>query len=127
MSDENVEHIRQSFTEIHSPRRAGRELIIPATPVWRVLQRRLIFKPYRIQSPQALHIGDKERCVEFCEFILQNVSKDGKDAQAFHNSGVIHRKLNSFPTTVIFLFLIITAKSRVRNQVSNRSRNVNHN
>jgi len=55
-SEENVRRIQESFER--SPRkstgRASRELGIPQPNVWRVLRRRLLFKPYRLQLVQAL-------------------------------------------------------------------------
>jgi len=56
VSEENVRRIEDSFER--SPRksnsRASRELGIPQPTVWRVLRRRLLFKPCRLQPVQAL-------------------------------------------------------------------------
>lgn len=107
VSNEDVERIRQSFTRSpqKSTRRAGRELNIPSTSVWRVLRRRLRFKPYRIQLLQALHEGDKVRRVQFCEFIQSQMTDDDEenddrdlvsrivfsDEATFHLSGKVNR------------------------------------
>jgi transposase len=61
VSEENVARIRECFER--SPRkstgRASRELGLPQNSVRRVLRRRLLFKPYRLQLVQALHANDK--------------------------------------------------------------------
>ena len=56
VSEENVRRIQESFERSprKSTRRASRELGIPQPTVWRVLRRRLLFKPYRLQLVQAL-------------------------------------------------------------------------
>ena len=66
-SNENVERIQQAFEESpgKSTRHARRELTIPHTTVWRVLRQHLVYKPYRLQLVQALHVGDKkEMCAD---------------------------------------------------------------
>ena len=56
VSKEKLRRIQESFER--SPRKstctASRELGIPQLTVWRVLIRRLLFKPYRLQLVQAL-------------------------------------------------------------------------
>ena len=78
VSEENVRRIQESFE--HSPRkstrRASRELGIPQPTVWRVLRRRLLFKPYCLQLVQALRPNDKWKHVEFCDCMLQNMEDD---------------------------------------------------
>jgi len=58
VSEENVRRIKVSFER--SPRklhrRASRKLAIPQPTVWRVLRRRLLFKPHRLQLVQALWV-----------------------------------------------------------------------
>jgi len=58
VSEEKVRRIQESFE--HRPRkstrRASRELGLPQPTVWRVLRRRLLFKPYRLQLVQALWV-----------------------------------------------------------------------
>jgi len=51
VSEENVRRIQDSFERSprKSTRRAIRELGMPQPTVWRVLRRRLLFKPYRLQ------------------------------------------------------------------------------
>jgi len=50
VSEENVRRIQESFERSprKSTRRASRELGIRQPTVWRVLKRRLLFKPYHI-------------------------------------------------------------------------------
>ena len=52
VSEENVRRIEKSFERSprKSTRRASRELGIPQPTVWRVLRRRLLFKPQRIMK-----------------------------------------------------------------------------
>jgi len=54
VSEENVRRIQESFERSprKSTRRASRELGIPQLTVWRVLRRRVLFKPYRLQLVQ---------------------------------------------------------------------------
>ncbi|CAH2012533.1 unnamed protein product [Acanthoscelides obtectus] len=58
--DEMVDAVRHSFTR--SPRqstsRAGSELGIPQPTVWKILRKRLRFKPYRLQMLQSLRPDD---------------------------------------------------------------------
>ena len=65
VSEENVRRIKESFERSprKSNRRASRELGIPQPTVWRLLRRRLLFKPYRIQLVQALRPNDKRNWV----------------------------------------------------------------
>ena len=51
VSEENVRRIQESFERSRrkSTRRASREHGIPQPTVWRVLGRRLMFNPYRLQ------------------------------------------------------------------------------
>jgi len=58
VSEENVRGIQESFERSprKSTRRASRELGIPQPTVWRMLRRRLLFKPYCLQLVQALWV-----------------------------------------------------------------------
>jgi hypothetical protein len=62
VSDENIERVREAFQR--SPRKsvakASRELGMPKMTVWKVLRKRLCFKPYKIRMVQALKPADKE-------------------------------------------------------------------
>uniref|UniRef100_UPI00358EB2A0 histone-lysine N-methyltransferase SETMAR-like n=1 Tax=Myxine glutinosa TaxID=7769 RepID=UPI00358EB2A0 len=99
-SEENVRRIQESFLRSprKSTRRASRELAIPHTTVWRVLRRRLILRPYRLQLVQALRTGDKGKRVEFSDAMLQNMEDDSflprlifSDEATFHLSGKVNR------------------------------------
>ena len=61
VSKRNVGRIQQSFERSprKSTRRASRELGISQATLWRVLRRRLLFKPYRLRLVQALRPNDK--------------------------------------------------------------------
>ncbi|GFR05797.1 DUF4817 domain-containing protein [Trichonephila clavata] len=58
---EVIERLSDSFlrSPSKSTRRAGAELAVPCRTVWRVLRKRLQFKPYRYQMVQALKPTDK--------------------------------------------------------------------
>ena len=60
MIEERVERVSDAFA--HSPKksvwRASRELAIPVMSAWRILQRRLQIRPYRLQLLQALKPTD---------------------------------------------------------------------
>ncbi|GFQ79322.1 uncharacterized protein TNCT_213551 [Trichonephila clavata] len=58
---EVIERISDSFlrSPSKSTRRAGAELAVPCRMVWRVLRKRLQFKPYRYQMVQVLKPTDK--------------------------------------------------------------------
>jgi len=55
-AEDNVELVRAGF--LHSPKKstgtAPKELAMSKTTVWRVLCKRLVFKPYRMQMIQQL-------------------------------------------------------------------------
>jgi len=100
VSEENVRRIQESFERSphKSTRTASRELGIPQPTVWRVLRRRLLFKPYRLQLVQALRPNDKRKRVEFCDRMLQNTEDDiflprliFSDEATFHLSGKVNR------------------------------------
>ena len=61
VSDDNIERVREAF--LRSPRksvaRASRELDMPKMTVWKVLRKRLCFKPYKMRLVQALTPADK--------------------------------------------------------------------
>lgn len=99
-SEETVQQIRDKFQRSPrtSTRRAGRELGVAQTTVWRVLRRRLALRPYRLQLVQALRAGDKRRRVEFCHDILEDMEEDTflprlvfSDEATFHVSGKVNR------------------------------------
>jgi len=81
-----------------STRRARRELGIPQPTVWRVLRRRSLFKPYRLQLVQDIRPNDERKRVEFCDHLLQNMEDDTSlprlifsDEATFRLSGKVNR------------------------------------
>jgi len=66
-AEDNVERIRTSF--LHSPKKstatAAKELSMSKTTVRRVLRKRLVFKPYRIQMVQQLSDEGHRRRLDF--------------------------------------------------------------
>jgi len=67
-AEDDVERVRASF--LHSPKKstatAAKGLSMSKTTVWRVLLKRLVFKPYRIQMLQQLSDEDHRRWLDFC-------------------------------------------------------------
>ena len=91
-------HERFERSPRKSTRRASRELGIPQPTVWRVLRRRLLFKPYRPKPVQVLRLNNKRKRVEFCDRTLQNVEDDTSlprlivsDEATSHLSGKVNR------------------------------------
>jgi len=75
---------------------ANRELTIPHVTVWRVLRRRLLMKPYRLQLVQALRVGDRRKRTDFCDMLLEDMEDDTflprlifSDEATFHLSGKV--------------------------------------
>ena len=100
VSEENVERIRVSFerSPMKSTRSASRELGLSRTTVWRVLRRRLVYKPYHLQLVQALRENSKMKRVEFCDRMLKNMEDElflprviFSDEAMFHLSGKVNR------------------------------------
>jgi hypothetical protein len=77
--EEAVERVRTSF--IRSPRkstyRASQELGIPQKTIWRVLQKRLQLRTYRLQLLEALKNSDLELRVSSCADLLGLMEEDG--------------------------------------------------
>ncbi|PRD30435.1 UNVERIFIED_CONTAM: hypothetical protein NCL1_26441 [Trichonephila clavipes] len=97
---EVVERFRDSFlrSPSKSTRRAGAELTVPHTTVWRVLQKRLQFKPYRHQMVQALKPTDKPFRKNFCVKFQEHFDVNGfentlvcTDEATFHLGGKVNR------------------------------------
>jgi hypothetical protein len=67
-TEDDVEWVRASF--LHSPKKstgtAAKELSMSKTTVWRVLRKRLVFKPYCTQMVQQLSDEDHGRWLDFC-------------------------------------------------------------
>jgi hypothetical protein len=96
-----MESVRASFLPSlkKSTETAAKELSMSKTTVWRVLFKRLVFKPYRIQMVQQLSDEDHRRRLDFY-LQLQNVmSSDNhflekvqfSDEATFHVSGAVNR------------------------------------
>jgi hypothetical protein len=74
----DVERVQASF--LHSPKKstatAAKELSMLKTTVWRVLHKRLVFKPYRIQMVQQWSDEDHRRRLHFCLQLQDLMSSD---------------------------------------------------
>ena len=100
VSDEQVARIHAAY--LRNPRQStnqsSRELEIPQPTVWRVLRRRLNFKPYKLRLVQALSDDDKRYREQFCEWIMEMVEEDESflssvifsDEATFHLSGHVN-------------------------------------
>ncbi|XP_046662972.1 uncharacterized protein LOC124355862 [Homalodisca vitripennis] len=98
-SDEMVQTVRQTYERSPrtSTRRASRQLGMPHMTVWRVLRRRLLYKPYRLKLVHALRVGDKRKLVEFSNALLEDMEVDTflsrlifSDKATFHTSGKVN-------------------------------------
>jgi len=99
-AEDDVERVPVSF--LHSPKKstgtAAKELSMSKTTVCRVLRKRLVFKPYRIQMVQ-LWDEDPKRRLDFCLQLQDLMSSDYhfllevqfSDEVTFHVSGAIYR------------------------------------
>ena len=72
------ERVQASF--LHSPKKstrtAAKELSMSKTTVWRVLHKRLVFKPYRIQMAQQFSDEDHRRRLDFSLQLQDWISSD---------------------------------------------------
>jgi hypothetical protein len=96
-AEDDVERVRASF--LHSPNKstgtAAKELSISKTTVWRVLRKRLVFKPCRIQTSDE----DHRRRLDLCLQLRDLMSSDDhflekvqfSDEATFHVSGAVNR------------------------------------
>jgi len=101
-AEDDVELVRASF--LHSPKKstgtAAKELSMSKTTVWRVLHKRLVFKPYRIQIVQKLSDEGHRRRLDFClqlqdlmssvDHFLEKVQFS--DEATFHVSSAVNRR-----------------------------------
>jgi hypothetical protein len=101
-AEDDVERVRASF--LHSPKKstatAAKELSMSKTTAWRVLHKRLVFKPYHIQMVQKLSDEDHRRRLDFCLRLQDLMSSDNhflekvqfSDEATFHVSGAVNRR-----------------------------------
>ena len=92
-AEDDVEQVRASF--LHSPKKstgtAAKELSMSKTTAWRVMRKRLVFKPYRIRMVQHLSDEDRRRRLDFCLtlqdlmiFFFGDMSKTGYSSHHCH-------------------------------------------
>ena len=96
-----MERVRAAFSRSprQSTRRVSRALGISQPTVWRVLKKRLHFKPYKLQLVQALNDNDYQRRMEFCNEMLQMMEDNENfssllifsDEATFHLNGKINK------------------------------------
>jgi hypothetical protein len=100
-AEDDIERVPNSF--VHSPKKstgtAAKELSMSKTSVWMVLQKRLVFKAYRIQVVQQLSDGHRRR-LDFCLQLQDLMRSDDhflekvqfSDEATFHVSGAVNRR-----------------------------------
>ncbi|PNF27666.1 hypothetical protein B7P43_G14706 [Cryptotermes secundus] len=105
VSEENVERIRVSFerSPMKSTRSASREVGLSQTTVWRVLRRRLVYRPYHLQLVQALRADGKVKRVEFCDLNRHNVRIWG-----LQNPRVTLEHVRDSPKVNVFCAILLT-------------------
>jgi hypothetical protein len=101
VSDATVDRVRACFQRSpqKSTRRANRELQLPQTTVSKILRKRLLMKPYKLQLVQALKPEDLAVRYQFCRAILAMVEKDNdlpatfifSDEATSHINGKVNR------------------------------------
>lgn len=98
-NEDSVEMIRSTF--LNSPqksiRRGSLEVAMCPTTVWRVLRKRLLFKPFRLQMLQALIPTDLPKRESFCSDMLQKMQNENfsknlifSDESTFHLTGKVN-------------------------------------
>ena len=71
--------------------RASRELDMPIITVWKVLRKRLCFKPYKMRFVHALTPADKVKRRDFCEEMqLKMEENDFVERLIFCNEATFH-------------------------------------
>jgi hypothetical protein len=101
-AEDDVERVRAIF--LHSPKKstgtAAKELSMSIPTMWRVLRKRFVFKPYRVQVVQQLSDEDHSRRLNFCLQLQDLMSSDYhfletvqfSDKATFHVSGAVNRR-----------------------------------
>jgi hypothetical protein len=104
--EDDVEQVRSSF--LHSPKKstgtAAKELSMSKTTVWRVVHKRFVFKPYRIQMVQQLSDEDHRRRLDLCLQLQDFMSSDDhfqekvqfSDEATFHVSGAVNLAMTEY-------------------------------
>ena len=74
------------------------ETLIPPTTVWRVVRKRLVMKPYKLQLVQAITADDKQKRKQFCVDMQEKLEEDEfnerlvfSDEATFHTNGKVNR------------------------------------
>jgi hypothetical protein len=104
VSDATVDRVRTCFQRSpqKSTRRTNRKLQLPQTTVSKILRKRLLMSPYKLQLVQALKPKDLAVRYEFCREILARIENDNdlparfifSDEATFHiNSKVIRHNV----------------------------------
>ena len=101
-AEDDVERIQAHF--LHNRKKstgtAAKELSMSKTTVWRVLRKRLVFKPYQIQLVQQLSDEDHRCQLDLCLQLQDLMSSDDhflemvqfSDEATFHVSGAVNRR-----------------------------------
>ena len=80
-----------------SIRRTSMETLIPLTTVRRVVRKRLVMKPYKLQVVQAITAADKRKCKQFCVDMQEKLKENEfnehlvfSDEATFHMNGKVN-------------------------------------
>lgn len=78
-TSEDVQLIQESFSRspVKSKANTSIELGLPKTTQWRVLEKRLNFKPYKLPLLHALCPNDQNKRYEFCADMLEDKANEG--------------------------------------------------
>ena len=81
-----------------SIRRTSMETLIFPTTVWRVVGKRLVMKPYKLQVVQVITAADKRKRKQFCVDMQEKLEEDEfnerlvfSDEATFHMNGKVNR------------------------------------
>ena len=74
------------------------EILIPPTTVWRVVSKRLVMKPWKLQLVQVITANDKRKRKQFCVDMQEKLEEDEfnerlvfSDEATFHTNGKVNR------------------------------------
>ena len=101
LSEQNVKQIRKKL--VNSPRKSMRrtsfETQIPKLTVWCIVRKRLQMRPCKLQFVQALKADDKQKRMQFCIDMQQELEEEQfdekllfSDEATFHTSGKVNKQ-----------------------------------
>ena len=67
---------------------------MPPTTVWRVVRKRLLIKPYKLQPVQAITADDKRKRKQFCVDMHEKLEDEFNKRLVFSDEATFHGKVN---------------------------------